>query len=219
MRRINRAAIFAALPLTLLVLLAGCDEDVTGGDEGAVVDFAAAAAPSQSAVLTFADLSQVGTSSLTRNSSGASATLHTSGLTPGSAYTMWMVIFNDPGSCSDDECGENDLFNPDAVVDVVYVAGNIAGGDGTSTFAGHRNVGDNSTSLFGMLGVPAPGLIDPHVAEMHLIVRDHGPALPGQIPGQIQTFEGACTGASSFGLGSGDYECEDVQFSIHQPPS
>jgi hypothetical protein len=129
---------------------------------------------------------------------------------------MWMVIFNEPGGCVDG-CDGDDLFNPAAVVDVVYVAGNVVGGQGTSTFSGRRAAGDNSGSLFAALGAPAPGLIDPLAAELHLIVRDHGEAIPGQIPAQIHTFEGACTPDSSFGLGTGPNACLDVQFSVHIP--
>ena len=157
-------------------------------------------------------------SKITRNSRGATATLTTSGLTPGNAYTMWMVVFNEPDECATTPCTLDDVEpGTAAVVDVIYVAGNVVGSNGTATFSGRRAAGDNSKSLFAQLGAPAPGLIDPHLAEMHLVVRDHGPAIPGQISSQIQTFEGACTGGSSFGLGTGDNVCEDVQFSIHLP--
>ena len=158
-------------------------------------------------------------SKITRTSSGATATLHTSDLTPGNAYTMWMVVFNVPGECATTPCGESDVApGTAAVVDVVYVAGNVVGSSGQGTFSGRRAAGDNSKSLFAQLGAPDPGLIDPRVAEMHLIVRDHGPAIPGQIPSQLQTFEGACTAGSSFGLGSGANECADVQASVHESP-
>ena len=130
--------------------------------------------------------------------------------------TMWAVVFNEPEGCIDG-CDEGDLFNPDAVTDVLYVAGNIAGGPGTSTFSGLRAAGDNSVSLFAALGVPAPGLVDPLGAEVHLIVRDHGPKVPGLVPAQIHSFEGGCTPASSFDLGTGTYACMDIQFSIHNP--
>jgi hypothetical protein len=143
-------------------------------------------------------------------------TFHATSLTPGSTYTMWAVVFNEPDGCVDG-CDEGDLFNAAAVVDVLYVAGNIAGGAGTSTFSGRRMAGDNSGSLFAALGAPAPGLVDPIGAEVHLIVRDHGPAVPGLVPAQIQSFEGGCTPASSFGLGTGTYACVDVQFSVHNP--
>lgn len=156
-------------------------------------------------------------SKITRNGGGATSTLHTSGLTAGNAYTMWMVVFNVPSECTD-PCGEDDVDpDSDAVVDVIYVAGNVAGGSGKATFSGRRATGDNSNSLFAQFVAPAPGLTDPHGAEMHLIVRDHGPAIPGQIPSQIHTFEGACTAASSFGLGSGPNVCADIQFSVHTP--
>jgi hypothetical protein len=172
---------------------------------------------SQADVVLFSDpATAVGSSRLTRNWTGVAARLHTTGLGAGHAVTMWAVIFNDPSGCVG-PCDEPDLFNPAAVVDVVYVAGHVVGGSGQATFSGHRNVGDNSGSLFAQLGAPAPGLVDPHGAEIHFIVRDHGPAVAGMIPAQIHTFQGGCDAASSFGLGNGTYPCEDVQFAVHMP--
>ncbi len=157
-------------------------------------------------------------SKITRNSRGVTATLNTSGLMPGNAYTMWMVVFNEPDECATTPCTGDDVApGTAAVVDVIYVAGNVVGSSGTATFSGRRAAGDNSKSLFTQLGADAPGLIDPRVAPMHLVVRDPGPAIPGQHPSQLQTFDAACTPASSFGLGSGANVCADVQFSIHLP--
>jgi hypothetical protein len=159
-------------------------------------------------------------SKITRNDAGATSTLHTSGLTAGNAYTMWMVVFNVPGNCATSPCGEADVVpGTTAVVDVIYVAGNVVGGSGRATFSGRRATADNSKSLFAQFSAPAPGLTDPYGAEMHLIVRDHGPKIPGMVPGEIHTFEGACTPESSFGLGGGPNTCTDVQFSVHEPPS
>lgn len=196
-----------------VMVAVACEAAPTGPD---ALQPSFAAVHSTSDVFTFANDLVDGWSKVTRNTRGASLTIHTSDLVPGNAYTVWVVIFNEPAGC-EDGCDGDDLFNPAAVVDVVYLAGGVVGGQGTSTFSGHRAAGDNSNSLFAALGAPAPGLIDPMAAEMHLIVRDHGPAIPGQIPAQIHTFQGACTAASSFGLGDGPNACEDVQFSVHLP--
>ena len=215
------------LYLPILVLLVATCEDAgritqAPDAEGTALEARAARAAQTTAgvpVFLFSGPMVPGASSkITRNRSGATSTLHTSGLTPGNALTLWMVVFNVPGECATSPCGEADVApGTDAEVDVIYVAGHVVGGSGKATFSGRRATGDNSKSLFAQFGAPAPGLTDPLGAEMHLIVRDHGPAIPGQIPDQIHTFEGACTPASSFGLGDGGYECEDIQFSIHQP--
>lgn len=204
-------------PLVMAMTLSGCQESLLSTESIDSPAFAKASSSSAD-VLSFADGTIIpgASSAITRNDNGVSMTLHTGQLIPGNAYTMWVVIFNVPGECSD-ECGEDDLFIEDVGVDVLYVGGNVVGGSGKATFAGRRNVGDNSNSLFDMLGVASPGLVDPHGSELHLIVRDHGEAIPGQIPAQIHTFEGACTADSSFGLGDGPNVCADVQFSVHMP--
>ncbi len=226
--RMRRPIQTRTLGLIVLPLLAiGCGEHalVAPDAEGTKLEATALARRAQTTagvpVFWLADETLVpgASSKITRNHSGVTATLHTSGLTPGNAYTMWMVVFNVPGECTD-PCDDDDVApGTSAQVDVIYVAGNVAGGSGKATFSGRRAAGDNSKSLFAQFSAPAPGLIDPHVAEMHLIPRDHGPAIPGQIPSQIQTFEGGCTPGSSFGLGDGPNTCADIQFSVHLPPS
>lgn len=159
-----------------------------------------------------------GSSKITRTANGANSVLHTSGLEPGHAHTMWMVVFNVPDECATTPCTGDDVApGTAAMVDVIYVAGHVVGGSGKATFSGRRAAGDNSKSVFADLGAPAPGLIDPLTAEMHLVVRTHGPKVPGQVSSQIHTFEGTCTPGSSFGLGDGGNECEDIQFAIHSP--
>jgi len=197
-------------------LVVACESEPFSPDTSEPAFAKAGASTADVFTLTVPPVQVEGSSRVTRNNNGVSATLHTSELVPGHAYTMWMVIFNEPAGCSG-ACGGDDLFNAAAVVDVVYVAGNVVGDAGTSTFSGRRSAGDNSGSVFAAVGLPAPGLIDPFAAEVHLVVRDHGEAIPGQVPAQINTFEGACTVESSFRLGDGSYPCLDVQFSVHLP--
>lgn len=186
-----------------------------------------AAAPSAGAKATdnsplqnFSDDSLVGKgahTTLQRTADAVSDKIRSRNLIPGNAYTVWLVIFNDPSGCSD-PCGENDLDDLTGDPSVIWSgAGGIANPAGNLNMSGYLSEGNPQgyQQLFTDLGVPDPGFVDAEGAEIHNIVRDHGPATGN--PDQVSTFEGDCTPASSFGLGSGTYECEDVQFSIHMP--
>lgn len=59
-------------------------------------------------------------------------------------------------------------------------------------------------------------------AEVHLIVRYHGPARwddGDTLLGMMSTFQGYCTPASSLGVSTGEnaFDCYDAQASIHLP--
>jgi hypothetical protein len=149
----------------------------------------------------------VGTSQTVRNDGGVNYVLKTSQLTPGDAVTMWFGVYNNPDACAASPCDFPDALNPATEADFLYAAGHVIGGSGQATFAGHRSVGDTEGSIFS--GV---GLLNPMGAEIQLIVRSHGPAIPGMTDEQISTFNGGCNpGEPNEGL------CEDVQFSVHQP--
>lgn len=212
------------LALTLAVL-AGCgDQQVVSPELAPVVRFSAASRD-VATVSTFADLTPVGSSRLVRNDNGLSVSLATSGLASGSTATLWIVVFNLPENCSAPGCGEDDLFDPSAMVDVMYTAGTVIGGSGKATLAGHRAEGDNSGSLFGALGLPSPGLIDARTAEVHFVVRSHGPKIPGMVDDMIHTFNGGCQNPGPPfpdplppELGApGPNTCMDVQFAVHLP--
>ena len=129
-------------------------------------------------------------------------------------------MWNAPENCSTSHCSEADLFYPAVVSDVIYAAGNVVGGNGKSAFAAYLSEGDNSGSISPAFGFPAPGLIDAETAEIHLVVRTHGQAIPGLINAQIHTFAGGCSEFPPFppSLGTpGPNTCEDIQFAIHLP--
>ena len=78
--------------------------------------------------------------------------------------------------------------------DLIYNAsGGIAGGDGTATFAGHASAGpvgpvDNSVVLSN-----ADGFFDqPRTDTVVVIIRHHGPPIPGMINQQTGTFNTGC---------------------------
>ncbi|MGH2626938.1 MAG: hypothetical protein ACRDHY_09850 [Anaerolineales bacterium] len=181
-------------------------------------------------VVTFADAELVvGSSRLVRNAAGVSYRLSTTGLEPGTAATLWIVIFNRPEECAiEGFCGvsEDDFLNPDVMTDVMFAAGSLVGGSGKATFAGRRAVRDRSGSLHQVLGLPLFGLLDAREAEIHLVVRTHGPIIRGMKRAMTRTFNGGC-GRVDPVLGplpehpfigpEGPNVCEDVHFAVHQP--
>ena len=201
--------------LLIISMISGCDsESLVSPEESSDLSLELlteemyraenAAMKSESNVYTFATMEKVGSSNLTLRNNGVSFSIKSTQLIPGNAYTLWMAVFNNPEECGNDGCGAADLGNPDVQGDVLYSAGSLSGGTGKATFAGNRNAGDNSGSLF---GPDAPGIIDTHKAEIHFVIRDHGPKIPGAIREQISTVGGGCDVNA----------CNDVQFSVHLP--
>lgn len=194
-----------------------------------------AAAPAEESVHRFSDGAVVGSSWLVRGPNGISFRLATTGLEPGYAYTLWVVVFNNPSACTAPTpfslCSDPDVGDPATMPDVLYGTGHVVGSD-SATFAGHRSVGDGSGSISAPIGLPAFGLVDPAGAEVLLVVHEHGPLLPAFLPDQIQTVGGGCTdaGIPAPGVASpfnaytgpeygrrGPNTCRSIQFSFHTP--
>ena len=140
-------------------------------------------------------------SKIVRNDNGVTVSVSTT-VNPGT-YTMWMLLWNDPSLCG----GGGGLdCNPtlgDVPECVLFTTGHVVGNNGTLNYSGHRRVFDRS----GAIGPPcADGLTNPQGAAIHLIIRSHGPKLPGQVNLQISTFGGGCD----------VNECDDVQAAAHE---
>jgi hypothetical protein len=131
---------------------------------------AGAASQTTSDVTQKSDGATVGSSTLTRTSSGISFTLQTSRLAPGHAVTVWWMA-----------------ANPDGGVAVLYAAGHVIDDSGSAEFGGRLGVGDGDGWVMGS----DHSLEDALHATVTLVVRDHGPADPATVSQQIQTF-GAC---------------------------
>lgn len=142
---------------------------------------------------------------LVRTKEGIGATLHTFGLVPGNAYTLWVGIFNDPKKCATSPCSPADFANRDAHGVLLFGTGQIAGDDGTVDFGMFRAVGDPSGKSEGT----AEALERPFKAEIHLAIRSHGPASadPAVLHEQLTTFNGGCPPNT----------CMTVQLAPHQP--
>ena len=113
-----------------------------------------------------------GFATLKRGDDWIRSNIHTSGL-PAGTYTVWWVIFNDPEHC-DGPCDGGDLLNPDAGVTIFFATGGVIGENGIANFRAHYTEGDD-------LGEPdtqhvlGDGALDPSRAEVHMIIKYHGP--------------------------------------------
>ena len=141
-------------------------------------------------------------SKIVRNDNGVTVSVKTT-VDPGT-YTMWMLLWNDPSQCGG---GGGLVCNPtmgDVPECVLFAAGHVVGNNGTLNYTGHRRIYDSS----GAIGPfeCANGLTNPQGAAAHLIIRSHGPKLPGLVNSQISTVDGGCD----------VNECADVQAAAHE---
>ncbi len=189
---------------------------------------AAPAAHSESPVFTIPPPlppSMVGSSSLVRTDNGVSLRVHTSGLEPGHAVTLWVIVANAPEECEEgipgvSRCGPADHVAGRGQMSVHHGAGHIAGEDGTASYGTHLRIGDTSRALF----EGEPGLRDARGAEVIAVLKTHGPATPGLVPDQLRTFAGGCADQSTPPgltprpgmLGRpGDNYCAEIQVTAH----
>jgi hypothetical protein len=164
---------------------------------------------------------------MVRTNSGVNYYISTSGLEKGHTYTIWWVIFNNPDACDkadpeEDFCAIGDLFvdfpndltpNPEVNPAVMAGSGHVVGASGKGKFASHLREGQITSEH--PLFVGGPGLLDARGAEIHLVVRSHGPLNPAAMPEQIKTFAGGCEVNLPAGMVPEELgECADVQFTV-----
>jgi hypothetical protein len=151
---------------------------------------------------------------------GVSATFDTTGLEPGHVVTMWWVVFNHPELCTNGEgglrCGEPDLLTMggDEAIEgsVLHAGGHIVGPDGAGHYGSFLSTGDTSGVM-----IAGPGLTNPLGADVHLVLRDHGPVQEGLLVDALASYGGGCIEPPD-GTGTpGDFDCVEVQFTAHEP--
>ncbi|MCH7510628.1 MAG: hypothetical protein IIB68_12455 [Proteobacteria bacterium] len=126
---------------------------------------------------------------LIRSRKAVDANLALSGLDADSAYTIWFVIWNDPSECATNPCDSVDVGVPGNTI--FYAAGFVTDDSGTANLSVHLRSG----KLPDGLQVLRPGNLRKNNgfdAEIHMIVRTHGPILPGLVGEQISMVVGAC---------------------------
>jgi hypothetical protein len=153
----------------------------------------------------------VGTAELSRTAQGANMTIHTTMLTPGAAYTVWWIIFNNPSACDPAGCGLADLGTAAVEGSVMNATGRVADSLGDAWFSAFLPAGfihtepasGNIRQVFG------PGLQNVAGADIHVVIRCHGLST-GNVE-QISTLNGDCNT-------SGPTGCFDAQFAIFPQP-
>lgn len=184
----SRMAVYGCLLLLLTVTLANAQREERGNVKTSI-------AP----VVQFTNLSAVipyAGASLSRNNSGVFGTISTSGIAPGNVVTLWWAIFNNPHACASTPCVPIDLNTPAVNGSLQFGGGQIVGPNGRADFTGYLGIGDSSGfyRLFPNMPDPPVGLVHPKGAEIHLVIRDHGPASsdPTILSDQLNSFGGGC---------------------------
>lgn len=119
---------FALMTVTVLVVASPAD--------------AARSTKTRAPVMAVPGSAETGWSQLHRTERGLRATVHTSGLEPGGAYTIWWVVL-DPSS-------------DDPILYVDHLAGFVAGPNGKQTVHSSTAVGDVGIDISEPLDVPGP---------------------------------------------------------------
>lgn len=138
-----------------------------------------------------------GTSTLHRNKNGITVNFKAEGLYPG-AYTIWWVIWNNPQECmTPGECIDADFATPGKVgVEVMYAGGHVVGNNGKGNFSAHLNAGDDTpesmNTSFGFPSVGGLAVGNTFDSEVHIVLRTHGPKVPGLVNEQINSYRGGC---------------------------
>ena len=131
---------------------------------------------------------------------------------------------SDPDGCQSGipgltKCGPDDAHAGRGGASPNHAAGAIVGEAGTVGFGAHLRVGDDSRALAGT------GLVAPRGAEVILILKTHGPKIPGLVSDQLRTFAGGGADQSDAPPGTppgllgrpGPNECTEIQVSAHSP--
>jgi hypothetical protein len=130
----------------------------------------------------------------------------------GDATTNWFIVFNAPDECTGGVCGEDDVLaaatgaNNDPEIGVHFATGSVAGSSNWRSAASLR-VGDESGLVFGF------PLVKALTAEVHIIIKSHGPAadlVPGELAAALGTIDGGC---------DIDTVCGDPQAAVFETPA
>ncbi len=97
-------------------------------------------------------------------------------VSPGAAnapevFTVWMIVFNDPTSCTDDQCDVDDTAADARARGGVYQLDGRVADEKSMSFFGNIRVGQQTET-----GSP---LDNPNGADVHLAIAPHGRALSG----------------------------------------
>ena len=139
------------------------------------------------------------------------ATISSKALEPDTAYSVWWAVFNRPQFCATPfDCKVSDLErfdgDPRIRVSVFYAGGFVSDNSGTANTSLYLTTGRTGRETFAES--KNYGLQNLIGAEIHAVIRSHGPAgVAGTIAQQIGTAHEACP----------DTDCKNVFVSVHAP--
>ena len=155
---------------------------------------------------------------LMRNEDGVAIRVHSRKLAKG-AYTMWWVIFNNPDKCdTPNQCGPVDFpfpladGDPDVEVSIQFATGFIVPSNNGKVRADAGLEKNEETK-----NLLPHSLYDPMGAEIHVVLRAHGPIDPDNVHNQISEFDHNEPFDLDCDKGDGP-ECADVQAAVHPAP-
>lgn len=137
------------------------------------------------------------------------ATISSRALQPDTAYSVWWAVFNQPAYCIEPyQCGLDDLEvrggNPAVKASVFWAGGFLSDHSGVANTSLRLGTGRTSRELFAQ--TKDYGLQNLLGAEIHVVLRTHGPAgVAGSVAEQIGTANMACPAEG----------CQNVFASIH----
>ncbi|TAK71605.1 MAG: hypothetical protein EPO22_01070, partial [Dehalococcoidia bacterium] len=130
------------------------------------------------------------TSMIERTNEGIDIEMSTSGLPRGHIVVLRAIVFNHPENCrhgtGELRCGSEDVADPAVEGSVIFVAANQTRNTGSVKFSNQLRTADKTRVDSGS------GLTNPHQADVHLIVMDHGPAIANLFSDQMTTLGGGC---------------------------
>ena len=155
-----------------------------------------------------------GSASLTRSSQGLWIDLEVEGLTEGYAYSVWWAIFDNPQGCDANGCDAFDLRNIRQAQGSLVNGGGFVGTTGAVFHQSHLTRHDPEGKSV-EAGDPS-GVDNPYKAEVHVVIRSHGPAEsdPDDLATQTGTFGVFCNLPDPPVAGG----CENVGASMFMPP-
>lgn len=147
-------------------------------------------------------------SRLTRTLDEISATFHFSGLEPLSAYTIWILVFNNPAGCTTHpeaavRCSDADLAStPNPAAASAFNAGAfVTNSDGMANAVSQVRSGPppEGTDVVVGLGTPLDNGVSPGImtgnglgTEIHYVIRGHQQILMDALADQLSLFDGGC---------------------------
>lgn len=114
---------------------------------------------------------------------GLSAEVTTAGLPAGPVVTLWWVVLQNPAECDPSPCMPKDgIGRWDAVDNVVtHGAEGVVAQDGKLKLSNCLPSGSVDQNWFGTT------IIKPDSAEVHIVLNDHGPPIPGMAAGMLSS--------------------------------